>query len=137
MAFVVDASVTMGWFLQSQTNPLTIAAQDALTHDVGWVPTHFGIEVGRALRLHERRKLIAPDIVDEALARLRHLPLKQDRDETINLIPSIVALARHHNLRVADAAYLELALRLGVPLATRDASLARAATQAGATLFTT
>src|SRR5438067_1179390 len=81
-------------------------------------------------------ELIAPDIVDEALARLRHLPLKQDRDETINLIPSIVALARHHNLRVADAAYLELALRLGVPLAARDASLARAARQAGVPLFT-
>jgi len=135
MAFVVDASVTMGWLLQSQANALTIAAETALTHDIGWVPSHFGIEVGRALRSHERRKLIAAETVDNALMHLRRLPLKQD-SETLALIPTIVALARRHDLRVADAAYLELACRLELPLATRDGSLAGAARQAGVALFT-
>jgi predicted nucleic acid-binding protein len=136
MAFVVDASVTMGWLLRSQANPLTIAAENALIQDIGWVPSHFGVEVGRALRHHERRKRIAPEVVDDALARLGRLSLKQDTSEMVALIPTIVALARKYNLRVADAAYLELALRLGVRLATRDASLARAAREAGVPLFT-
>jgi predicted nucleic acid-binding protein len=136
MAFVIDASVTMGWLLRSQANSLTIAAENALTHDIGWVPSYLAIEVGRALRHHERRKLIAPEVVDDALAHLRRLSLKQDTNEVLDLIPTIVALARRHNIRVADAGYLELAQRLGVPLATRDAALAGAARQAGVALFT-
>jgi predicted nucleic acid-binding protein len=136
MAFVVDVSVAMGWLLHSQATSLTIAAEDAVAHDVGWVPSHFGIEIARALRLHERRRLITPETVDDALLRLRELPLKEDATQTLDLMVSIVALARRYNLRIADAAYLELAIRLGLPLATRDASLARAAREAGVALFT-
>jgi predicted nucleic acid-binding protein len=69
------------------------------------------------------------------LAQLRDLPLRDDSTRTLDHLPEIVALARHHTLRVADAAYLELALRTGLPLATRDQSLARAAEAAGAPLF--
>jgi predicted nucleic acid-binding protein len=50
-------------------------------------------------------------------------------------MPEIIALARGHALRVADAAYLELAIRTALPLATRDRSLARAAETAGVALF--
>jgi predicted nucleic acid-binding protein len=135
MAFVVDASVAMGWLLASQANSLTIAAENALADDVGWVPTHLAIKVARALRHHERRDLIAREMADEALARLCRLPLKQDTRETLDVIERIVALARRHNLRIADAAYLDLASHLGLPLATRDLTLARAAKQAGVALF--
>jgi predicted nucleic acid-binding protein len=135
MAIIVDASIAMGWLLPSQANSLTVAAENALFHEIGCIPGHFGIEVARALRRQERRKLIAPEIVDEALRRLRALPLKQDMSETIGFLPSLIALARSHGLRVADAAYLELALRTGLPLATRDAALAQAVEKAGAALF--
>jgi predicted nucleic acid-binding protein len=136
MDFVVDASVAMGWLLQSQADSLTIAAETALARNVfGWVPSHFGIEIARSLRRLERRKHIAPEVVDNAFAYLRELSLKQDdAGALVSLVP-LVALARRHTLRVADAAYLELALRLGLPLATRDASLARAAKAAGVPLF--
>jgi predicted nucleic acid-binding protein len=136
MAFVVDASVAAGWVLPSQADPLTAAAANALTRDIGWVPSHFGIEVARTLRRHERRGVIAPNIVDRALAGLRDLPLKQDSIRALDLAPRIVGLARGLTLRVADAAYLELALRLDLPLATRDEALARATVKAGARLFT-
>jgi predicted nucleic acid-binding protein len=136
MAFVVDASVAMGWLLPSQADSLTVAAENTVIRERCWVPSQFGIEVARALRRFERHKLIAPQIVDDALARLRELPLKQDSGETLVLLPSIMALARSHNLRIADAAYLELALRTGLPLATRDGALAQAAEKAGAVLFT-
>jgi predicted nucleic acid-binding protein len=135
MDLVVDASVAMGWLVRSQATPLTLAVRNALARDIGWVPAHFGIEIARALRKLERRKLISPEIVDNAIARLRDLSLKQDAGETLDRLATVVALARRHTLRVADAAYLELALRLGRPLATRDASLARAAKEAGVPLF--
>ena len=136
MAVVIDASVAVGWLLKSQATPMTTAVRESLAYEPGWVPSHFGIEVARSLRLHERRRLITAELVDESLAVLRGIPLQQDLAETIQVVASIVSLARRHTLRVADAAYLELALRLGLPLATRDVSLARAATQAGAALFT-
>ena len=135
MDFVVDASIAMGWLLQSQANSVTVAAENALDRNIGWVPSYFGIEVARTLRSHERRGLISAEMVEKAIARLRDLPLKQDADETLNRLATIVALARLHTLRVADSAYLELGLRLGVPLATRDASLVRAAKEAGVPLF--
>ena len=136
MAFVVDASIAVGWVLPSQANPLTVTVEAALARDIGWVPSHFGIELARTLRRHERRGLIAPAIVDRALARLRDLPLKQDPRLTLDLAPGVLTLARSLTLRVADAAYLELAMRLGLPLATRDGVLARATLKAGGRLFT-
>ena len=133
--FVVDASVAMGWLLQSQTTPLTVAGEEALVDGIGWVPHHFGIEVARALRRLERRSLLAPSVLEEALTQLRRLPLKPDPEPTLHRLADVVGLARLHALRVADAAYLDLALRLNLPLATRDTALARAAVAAGAALF--
>jgi predicted nucleic acid-binding protein len=135
MDFVVDASVAMGWLVRSQATPLTAAARSALADNVGWIPIHFVIEIVRSLRGLERRRVIASEIVDRALERLGTLPLRQDTTNALDLAPTIVMLARRHTLRVADAAYLELALRLQMPLATRDRALARAAESAGATLF--
>jgi predicted nucleic acid-binding protein len=69
------------------------------------------------------------------LAQLRALPLRQDNSRTLDRVSDIIALARRHGLRIADAAYLELAVRTALPLATRDVSLARAAEATGVVLF--
>lgn len=135
MALVIDASVAMGWLLQSQADEFTTAAETVLEGESAWIPNHFGLEVARTLRTLERRNLITSEAVDTALARLADMPLRQDIDDAIAHISEAVALARRHALRVADAAYLELALRIDVPLATRDRRLATAAANAGATLF--
>ena len=87
------------------------------------------------MRSQERRSLLTPQAVDEALLRLRDIPLLQDSDDAMEHMSVAVALARRHNLRVADAAYLELSLRAGLPLATRDRRLAAAAVNAGAELL--
>jgi predicted nucleic acid-binding protein len=135
MALVVDASVAVGWIARGQATPLTEAALSAVVAESGRVPAHFGIEVARALRHLEGRDLLAVDAVDAGLAQLRVLPLREDCARTLDRVRDIVALARRHVLRVADAAYLELALRAALPLATRDIVLARAAQTAGAALF--
>jgi predicted nucleic acid-binding protein len=136
MAIVIDASVAIGWLVRTQTTAISQAAFEALGHQPGMVPRHFAIEVARALRGLERRNLIRAEAVDATLSDLRAMRLQQDRQDTFEVLPTIVALARRYTLRVADAAYLELAIRLAAPLATRDAALAKAATAAGTTLFT-
>jgi predicted nucleic acid-binding protein len=135
MDFVVDASIALGWLLQSQADALTVAAETALEQDSAWVPNHFGIEVARTLRSQERRGLLTPQTVEDALAHLCDIPLRQDSDDTLEHISTTVALARRHGLRVADAGYLELSLRMGLRLATRDRKLASAAADAGADLL--
>ncbi len=135
MALVVDASVALGWIARTQATALTNAALSVVVREFGCVPAYFGIEVARALRTHERRNLLTAGVVDIGLALLRALPLREDSSKTLDKVLEIVALARRHALRVADAAYLELAMRMALPLATRDVSLARAAEAAGVTLF--
>jgi predicted nucleic acid-binding protein len=135
MAFVVDASVAMGWLLRSQADQYTSVAEGALLNSPAWIPYHFGIEILRSLRSQERRNLLTSREVDEAISRLLDFPLQQDADGLLEHTPTIVALARREGLRVADAGYLELALRLELPLATRDAALARAVERSGASLF--
>jgi predicted nucleic acid-binding protein len=137
MALVVDASVALGWIARTQATALTDAALTAVTHAFGCVPAYFGIEVARALRTHERRNLLTAEMVDIGLAQVRALPLQEDSSKMLDRAPEIVALARRYGLRVADGAYLELALRTALPLATRDPQLAQAAQAAGATIFTT
>jgi predicted nucleic acid-binding protein len=135
MAIVIHASIAMGWLTPSQTTPASNAALVAVRRQPGIVPRHFAFQVARALRGLERRNLITSALVDASLVDLRSLRLQQDRLDTFDILPAIVALARRYTLRIADAAYLELAIRSAAPLATRDAKLAKAATEAGATLF--
>ncbi len=135
MAVVVDASVALGWIARTQATALTEAALDAVAREFGCVPAYFAIEVAWALRSHERRNLLSADLVDTALAQLRSLPLREDSARSLDTVADVVALARRHALRMADATYLELALRAALPLATRDTSLARAAEMAGVVLF--
>lgn len=135
MAVVVDASIALGWLLLSQASSLTRAALAFVERESGWVPAHFAIEVVRTLRSHERRGLIAAENVDVAIILLRSQALKQDQVSAVEQMSTIVALARTHRLRVADASYLELSVRLKLPLATKDTALARAAECAGVALF--
>ncbi len=135
MALVIDASIALGWISPRQATPLTDSALSRVASEFGCVPAYFGIEVARVLRNHERRNLLAADVVDTWLAQLRALPLREDSFRTLDTVQDVMLLARRHALRVADAAYLELAVRAALPLATRDDSLARAAETAGVVLF--
>ena len=106
MAFVADNSVVVAWFVLSQAN----AATDAL--------------LGRAA--HE--DVHVPAILDE-IDQLDFI-----HDSAPPTTRSLVAIARRHALSAYDACYLELALRLRLPLAARDAPLRKAAERAGVLL---
>lgn len=127
--FVVDASVSAAWFLPDEATPDTEAAlQATATHEL-WVPALWLLEIGNLLLSAQRRKRINADKRRELALAASALRLRVDREPVA--IPALDDLAARHGLSAYDAAYLELALRRGLPLATRDAALAAAMAQAG------
>ena len=99
--------------------------------DGGIVPPLFRIEVGNALLVAVRRKRINAEIRSRAFGQIGALPLEQDTDGGEQVWSECIDLADKHGLSLYDATYLELAKRLGKPLATLDTRLAQAASLAG------
>ena len=124
MPFVIDASVTAAWLLPDESHPLAERCLDALGDDLVLVPAIWWFETCNLLIMAERRKRITPEGVQEALKAIAQYPIRQESaiEET-----RAFRLARAHNLSFYDAAYLELAHRLALPLATLDRRLAAAA----------
>jgi predicted nucleic acid-binding protein len=95
------------------------------------VPGHWRLEVASGLVAAERRRRVRSERVEEFLAVLRRLPLQVDPDTDARAHGPILARARRDRLSAYDATYLDLALRVGAPLATLDGGLRGAATAAG------
>jgi predicted nucleic acid-binding protein len=128
-AFVVDASVSAAWFLPQEATTATEAAlQATTTHDV-WVPALWLLEVGNLLLSAQRRKRITADKRRELAAAASALRLQVDREPVT--ITALDELAATHILSAYDAAYLELAIRRRLPLATLDEALLAAMALAG------
>ena len=128
-AFVVDASVSAAWFLPEETTPATEAMLHATaTHDV-WVPALWLLEVGNLLLTAQRRKRITADKRRALAAAAAALRIKVDREPVT--ITALDDIAAGHGLTAYDAAYLELALRRRLPLATLDDALIAAMAKAG------
>lgn len=128
-AFVVDASISAAWFLPDEATADTEAALHAtVTHDV-WVPALWLLETGNLLLSAQRRKRITADKRRELVAAATALRIKVDREPVA--IVALDELAARHGLSAYDAAYLELAIRRGLPLATQDGHLRAAMAKAG------
>ena len=124
MPFVVDASVTAAWALQEEDHPVALAAFERLKSDQAVVPILWWYELRNVLVVNERRGRIAPAEIELFLRDLANIEF--NFDTMTNQVP-VMSLARRHRLTFYDAAYLELAMRLRLPLATLDAALAAAA----------
>ncbi len=124
MPFVVDASVTAAWCFADESSGAADAALDRLTDNEAVVPALWWFEIRNILVVNERRgRIDQPDTVS-FLAHLARLPVHIDREPDGEVV---LAMARKHRLTAYDAAYLELARRLGGPLGTLDKALAAAA----------
>ena len=123
-AFVVDASVSAAWFLPDEATPFTEAALQATIDRDVWVPALWLLETGNLLLSAQRRRRIAAAKRQELVSHAQALRLRVDREPVA--MTALDALAARHALSAYDAAYLELALRRGLPLATLDAALLRA-----------
>ncbi|MYH15011.1 MAG: type II toxin-antitoxin system VapC family toxin [Gammaproteobacteria bacterium] len=123
MSFVLDASVTACWCFPDEQAAAADAAMRRLLGEEAMVPSVWSLEVRNILVVNERRGRIEPEDSDAFLRELLLLPIRirPDQDES-----ALLTLARKHQLTAYDAAYLDLAVRISVPVATLDRSLARA-----------
>jgi predicted nucleic acid-binding protein len=128
-SFVVDASVSAAWLLPDEATDETEAALEATaTRDI-WVPALWPLEMANLLLRAQRRRRIGADKRRELASAAAGLRLRVDREAVA--ITRIDELAATHGLSAYDAAYLELALRRRLPLATRDDGLKAAMAEAG------
>ena len=131
---VLDASAALAWAYSDETG-WPDQVMEAVGVGSAVVPCHWILEVTNSLLIGERRGRIDAEQHSEILARVKVLPIQTDPLAAAVGWQFIPALAKRHRLTTYDAAYLELALRLGTPLATLDQDLARAARKAGVPLF--
>jgi predicted nucleic acid-binding protein len=127
--FVVDCSVSIGWLFDEQADVYTEAALDALSTSFTVAPRWWGIEVLNVLLALERRGRLGPDKTVDALRLLHRLPINL-HDSRASLY-ELHALALRHQLTSYDALYLDAALAAGLPIATRNKALRRAAEESG------
>jgi predicted nucleic acid-binding protein len=128
---VLDASLALQWFLEDEGGrEYGLSVLASLSTKRAVVPVLWFYEVGNGLLMAYRRKRITFDQIDRFLARLKPLPIDAAEQLPAELL-ELPALAQKHSLTNYDAAYLALAMRLNLPLATTDADLRRAAGAAG------
>jgi len=134
--FVLDCSVTMAWCFADEATEFTAHLRRSLAEGREvLVPTHWPLEVTNALLVAERRDRVTPAQAARFLALLGRLPITFDPATPERAFTSSYAVAREAGLSSDDAAYLELAIRSGSPLATLDGKLATAARAAGITVL--
>jgi len=125
--FVLDASVAVAWCFDDESTPAAWQLLDRLGTAPGHVPALWELEIGNILLSAVRRRRITQARTVEFLGILGDLDLRVDPDLPGRAFRDVLPLAREHSLTTYDATYLELAMRLGLPLATKDRALGRAA----------
>ena len=131
---VVDASVVLAWCFADETSDAADRVLDRLEHDEALAPAIWPLEVANGLRTAERRGRL--DLADLARVRelLQALPVQVEGVVLDTALGEVLDIARRLDLTAYDAAYLALAARRGLPLATVDDRLRRACEQAGVEL---
>lgn len=127
MSLVLDSSVTLAWVYRDEVTAAVNQVFDLLTGGGAWVPGLWRLEVGNALQMGIRRKRHGAEFRDATLADLLQLPIEVDPETDLHAWATTLQIAIQHQLTLYDAAYLELAIRRHLPLATLDSDLRRAA----------
>ncbi len=132
---VPDASATLTWCFEDEATPWTDALLAQLkAGDEATVPAHWPLEVANALLIAIRRGRISRDKANRFFGDLRALPIRVNPESSEAAFDRVFKLAKQYNLSVYEAAYLELAIREGLPLAALDDDLRKASRAAGVSL---
>ena len=134
-AFVLDAAVAAGWIVLALETAYTVGVLDRLARSNAAVPPSWAIDLTDLLRAADRKGRRTATGIDAALGDLRDFRIVIDTESPLRWWPGVLALSRARRLSVRKAAYLELARRLNLPLATEDPALTRHAAAAGVTIF--
>ena len=130
---VIDSSIVLSWCLPDEGGADQI--QEAVASAGALAPAHWPLEVANALLMAERRRRITTDFRNATLQDLKTLPITLDAETTARAWRDTLQLVEAHRLTMYDAAYLELAQRRTLPLATLDAELGSAARALGIPLL--
>ena len=134
--FVLDATVTMAWCFPDEVTPLSEAILDRLSNltDTASVPALWLYEVINVTELAVRKGRISEQKAQEFLNIIAGMPIGIESPTRNQVLNTVRGLASRYRLTGYDAAYLELAIRLKLPIATFDVALANAAHIAGVEL---
>ena len=133
--FVLDGSVTLAWLFHDEQDAYADAIVARLPNLEMVVPRLWHLEVGNVLVVSERRGRCTQADSTKWFGFLSGLPIIVDLQTERQAWSDTVMLARQHGLSVYDAAYLELAIREQLPIATLDKQLKSAAQAIGVALF--
>jgi len=132
---ILDASITLAWAFEDEAIPYADAVLEALAEDEALVPAIWALEVGNGLVVAERRDRLNQAATVQFLALIGQLPITVESQRTAEVFGEILALAREQGLSIYDAAYVHLAMRHGLPLATTDGVLRQAAVRLGVPVY--
>ncbi len=125
--FVVDNSVVMSWCFEDERNSYCDAVLESLADGEAFVPGMWPLEVGNVLLVAERKKRFTEASVVRFLELVSGLPLTVEQETPERMLKEIVSIAREQGISTYDASYIDLAMRLGLPMSTLDASMRKAA----------
>ncbi|HVY35195.1 MAG TPA: type II toxin-antitoxin system VapC family toxin [Caulobacteraceae bacterium] len=135
MSLVLDCSATLAWVYGEETTQAVRAVFEAVGSRGAWVPALWRLEVANVLEMGVRRHRHDAAFREATLADLALLPLQLDPETDQHAWGATARLAARHGLTLYDAAYLELARRKDIPLATLDRELRAAALAEGVPLL--
>jgi predicted nucleic acid-binding protein len=135
VSLVLDSSATLAWIYANETTEAIRQLFDRVAEEGATVPALWRLEVANSLTIAARRGRIATELGRAALADLALLDIRVDPHTDAHAWGTTLDLAERFQLTVYDAAYLELAQRSALPLATLDAALRRAGAALGVSLL--
>jgi predicted nucleic acid-binding protein len=134
-SLVVDASVTLAWCFGDESDDFSEAVLESVARDGAAAPGIWALEVLNVLQLALRRGRLRPDQYAEAVAFVQSLPIEVESTTLSDAVERVAPLAGRNGTTVYDACYLDLARRRGLPLASLDQGLRRAAPACGVVIF--
>jgi predicted nucleic acid-binding protein len=134
LSLVLDSSMALAWCFADERSYVATEVLQRVSVDGATVPALWHLEIANGLLVAERRGRVSADFRHQTLADLAVLAIHVDAETPRRAWHATSELAERFGLTPYDAAYLELAERTGLPLATRDAALAQAAATLGVAL---
>ena len=131
MSLVIDSSATLAWIYSEESTPSIFEVLARVADRGAWVPGLWKLEVANVLQMGVRHGRHDAAFREATLADLALLPISVDPETDRHAWSGTMLLAERHKLSLYDAAYLELAQRRGIPLATLDTELRQAASAEG------
>jgi predicted nucleic acid-binding protein len=135
VSLVLDASLALAWYLQDEATPATDIVLDRVAQTGAVVPALWRLELANGLQSAVRRGRITAAYREDSLADLGQMRIETDAETDVHAWSATLRLAEKHELTPYDAAYLELAQRRRLPLATLDLELRRVADNLGVAIL--